>query len=96
MLARYLLDVTFKHEKFVGAMSLLLLFKREAPRHWRELKVEGLEVESLGAGGSKIEGRFVVVVGDGELAERLGVGHMSEEEAEDFYQFLTKTLSGAA
>jgi hypothetical protein len=85
-----------KNDIFRSAMSLLILFKGGVPKHWRELNVEGLEVTSLEAGEPKIEGKFVVVVGDRELAERLKVAYMSEEEIEEFYQFLTKALSGAS
>ncbi len=54
------------------------------PRRWQELKAEGLEVRSLAEGLPEIENKFVVVVGDRELAERLSVAYMSEEEAEEF------------
>ncbi len=45
-------------------MSLLMLFRGEVPRRWRELEAEGLEVRSLAEGLPEIEGKFVVVVGD--------------------------------
>jgi hypothetical protein len=48
------------------------------------VKAEGLEVRSLAEGLPEIGGKFVVVVGDRELAERLRVGYMSEEEVEEF------------
>ena len=81
---------------FGPAMSLLMLFRGEVPRHWRELKAEGLEVRSLAEGLPEIEGKFVVVVGDRELAERLRVGYMSEEETEEFFRYLKEALSRAS
>ncbi|ACB39872.1 hypothetical protein [Pyrobaculum neutrophilum] len=77
-------------------MSLLLLFKGDVPQHWRSLKADGLEVRGLGEGLPPLEGRFVVVVGDRELAERLGVAYMDEAEAEDFYRFLIQRLSSSS
>jgi hypothetical protein len=74
-------------------MSLLMLFRREVPRHWRELKAEDMEVKSLAEGLPEIDGRFVVVVGDRELAERLRVAYMSEEEVEEFFRYLKEALS---
>ena len=66
--------VKIKNNTFWSAMSLLMLFKGEVPTRWRELKAEGLEVRSLAEGLPEIEGRFVVVVGDKDLAGRLRVG----------------------
>ncbi|MFZ8807449.1 MAG: hypothetical protein ACO2PN_05010 [Pyrobaculum sp.] len=77
-------------------MSLLMLFRGEVPRHWRELEAEGLEVRSLAEGLPEIDSRFVVVVGDRELAERLRVAYMSEEEAEEFFRYLKEALSRAS
>ncbi len=77
-------------------MSLLMLFRGEVPRHWRELEAEGLEVRSLAGGLPEIEGKFVVVVGDRKLAERLRVAYMSEEEAEEFFRHLKEALSRAS
>jgi hypothetical protein len=77
-------------------MSLLMFFREEVPRHWRELEAEGLEVMSLAEGLPEIEGKFVVVVGDRELAERLRVAYMSEEEAEEFFRYLKEALSRAS
>jgi hypothetical protein len=81
---------------FGPAMSLLMLFRGEAPRRWRELKAEDLEVKSLAEGLPEIEGKFVVVVGDRELAERLRVVYMSEEEVEEFFRYLKEALSRAS
>jgi hypothetical protein len=74
-------------------MSLLMLFRGEVPRRWQELKAEGLEVRSLAEGLPEINSRFVVVVGDRELAERLCVAYMSEEEVEEFFRYLKEALS---
>jgi hypothetical protein len=81
---------------FGSAVSLLMLFRGEVPRRWRELKAEGLEVRSLAEGLPKIESKFVVVVGDRKLAERLRVGYMSEEEVEEFFRYLKEALSRAS
>jgi hypothetical protein len=78
---------------FMSAMSLLMLFRGEVPRGWQELKAEGLEVRSLAEGLPEIDSRFVVVVGDRELAERLRVAYMSEEEVEEFFRYLKEALS---
>lgn len=37
-----------------------------------------------------------MVVGDRELAERLRVGYLSEEEAQEFLEFLKRKLAGQA
>jgi predicted transcriptional regulator len=63
------------------------------PRRWQELKAEGLEVRSLAEDLPEIDSRFVVVVGDRELAERLRVAYMSEEEVEEFFRYLKEALS---
>ena len=39
---------------------------------------------------SYIEGRFVIIVGDRELAEELGVGHATVAEVEKFLLWLSK------
>ena len=48
-------------------------------RCWRELKAEGLEVRSLAEGLPEIDSRFVVVVGDRGLAERVRVVYLNED-----------------
>nr|WP_287069225.1 hypothetical protein [Pyrobaculum sp.] len=40
-----------------------------------------------------IRGKFAVVVGDKELAEKLGVGFLTEEEAEEIFNFLVSYAS---
>ncbi len=72
-----------------------MLFRGEVPGRWQELKAEGLEVRSLAGGLPEIEDKFVVVVGDRELAERLRVAYMSEE-AEEFFRYLKEALSRAS
>ena len=39
-----------------------------------------------------IEGRFVIIVGDRELAEELGVGHATVVEVEKFLLWLSKEV----
>jgi len=39
-----------------------------------------------------IEGRFVVIVGDRELAEELGVGHATVAEVDNFLRWLSKEV----
>lgn len=69
-------------------MSLLVIFKGDIPQKWAQLKIEGLEVVSAKSGLPDIRGKFAVVVGDRELAEKLGVGFLTEDEAEEFFNFL--------
>ncbi|MGB9704609.1 MAG: hypothetical protein ACPL3C_04105 [Pyrobaculum sp.] len=74
-------------------MSLLVVFRGDVPREWRELGIEGVEVASAKSGVGDISGKFVVVVGDRELAERLGVAYFTEEEAAEFLSFLKSYVS---
>jgi hypothetical protein len=46
---------------FGPAMSLLMLFRGEVPRHWAGAQAEGLEVRSLAESLLEIEGKFVVM-----------------------------------
>jgi len=73
-----------------------MLIRGEVPRHWRKLEAEGLEVRSLAEGLPEIDSRFVLVVGDRELAERLRVAYVSEEEVEEFFRYLKEALSRAS
>jgi hypothetical protein len=41
---------------------------------------------------SYIEGKFVIIVGDKELAEELRVGHATVAEAEEFLRWLSKEV----
>ena len=41
---------------------------------------------------SYIEGKFVIIVGDRELAEELGVGYATVAEVEKFLRWLSKEV----
>jgi hypothetical protein len=92
----FILVVKLINSIFGPDMSLLMFFREEVPRHWRELEAESLEVRSLAEGLPEIDGKFVVVVGDRWLAERLCVVYMSEEEVEEFFRYLKEALSRAS
>jgi hypothetical protein len=49
-------------------------------------------VEHVADVKSYIEGRFVIIVGDRELAEELGVGHATVAEVEKFLRWLSKEV----
>jgi hypothetical protein len=49
-------------------------------------------VEHVADVGSYIEGRFVIIVGDRELAEELGVGYATIAELEKFLLWLSKEV----
>lgn len=66
---------------------LLMVFRSP-----RRIDIPGIEVASVDA-MPPIEGKIVVVVGDKELAERLKVAYMTEEEAEKFLEGLKQYLS---
>lgn len=46
--------------------------------------VKAISADALGS----IEGKFVLVVGDRELAEKLRVGYLTEEEARELLGYL--------
>ncbi|AAL64782.1 hypothetical protein [Pyrobaculum aerophilum] len=74
-------------------MELYFAFKKDPPKEWEGITgVKAVRADQL----SSIEGKFVVVVGDRELAERLRVGYLSEEEAQEFLEFLKRKLAGQA
>jgi hypothetical protein len=50
----------------------------------------------LGGFPRSIEGKFVLVVGDRELAERLKVGYLTEEEARELLDYIKKKLKEEA
>jgi hypothetical protein len=50
--------------------------------------VKAVSADSL----TSIEGKFVLVVGDRELAERLKVGYLMEEEARELLDYIKKKL----
>lgn len=65
------------------------MFKGHPPESWRWIPgVRPIAAEELG----EVEGRFVLVVGDWELARRLGVGFLTEEEAEELLAYMRKRL----
>ena len=61
------------------AVEVYVAFRGKPPAEWAEVSgVKAVSADSL----ASIEGKFVLVVGDRELAERLKVGYLTEEEAE--------------
>ncbi len=59
-------------------MEVYVVFRGRPPTEWAEVPgVKAVSADSL----ASIEGKFVLVVGDRELAERLKVGYLTEEEA---------------
>ncbi|AFA38653.1 hypothetical protein Pogu_0626 [Pyrobaculum oguniense TE7] len=66
-------------------MELYVVFPNDPPEEW--LSLQGVKVVSAKELGS-IEGKFVVVVGDCQLAERLKVACLTEEEAEELLKEL--------
>ena len=54
--------------------------------------VKAVSADSL----TSIEGKFVLVVGDRELAERLKVGYLTEEEARELLGYIKKRLKEEA
>ncbi|ACB40555.1 hypothetical protein [Pyrobaculum neutrophilum] len=70
-------------------MEVVMVFKGRPPESWRGIPgVRAIAAEELG----EVEGRFVLVVGDWELARRLGVGFLAEEEAEELLAYMRKRL----
>jgi hypothetical protein len=53
------------------------------------------DVEHVADVRSYIEGKFVIIVGDRELAEELEVGHATVAEAEEFLLWLSKEVPAA-
>lgn len=68
-------------------MELYVVFRGRPPAEWAE--VPGVKAVSADALGS-IEGKFVFVVGDRELAERLKVGYLTEEEAWELLDYIRR------
>jgi len=66
-------------------MEVYLVFRGKPPAEWAE--VPGVKAVSAGSLTS-IEEKFVLVVGDRELAERLKVGYLTEEEAEELLGYI--------
>ena len=66
-------------------MDIYFVFARDPPEGWLDAPdIKVVKPEELGP----LEGTIVVVVGDCQLAERLQVACMSEEEAERFLEGL--------
>ncbi len=57
----------------------------------RKVDIQGIEVATIDE-IPPIEDKVVVVVGDKDLAERLKVAYMTEEEAEEFLEELRKRM----
>jgi hypothetical protein len=65
-------------------MEVYLAFRGEPPKWAEAPDVKAVPADSL----KSVEGRFAVVVGDRKLAERLGVGHLTEEEARELLSYI--------
>jgi hypothetical protein len=70
-------------------MEIYVVFRDTPPAEWAE--VPGVKAVSADSHVS-IEGKFVLVVGDRELAERLKVGYLTEEEARELLDYIKKKL----
>jgi hypothetical protein len=68
-------------------MEIYVVFRGKPPAEWAEVPgVKAVSADSL----ASIEGKFVLVVGDRELAERLKVGYLTEEEARELLDYIKK------
>ncbi|ACB39859.1 hypothetical protein [Pyrobaculum neutrophilum] len=83
---------------------VVFIFRKCPPSHLLKLRWWGYDVASLEACpdvetvsdlGRYIRGRFVIVVGDRELAEELGVAYAAVEEVERFLAWLSRELPPA-
>jgi hypothetical protein len=83
---------------------VVFIFRDCPPPHLKDLVMWGFVVVSLSRCPgvehvadvrSYIEGKFVIVVDDRELAERLGVGHATVAEVEKFLLWLFKEVPAA-
>jgi hypothetical protein len=68
-------------------MEIYVVCRGKPPAEWAE--VPGVKAASADSPAS-IEGKFVLVVGDRELAERLKVGYLTEEEARELLDYIKK------
>ncbi|ABL87665.1 hypothetical protein Pisl_0487 [Pyrobaculum islandicum DSM 4184] len=71
-------------------MEVVVVFRGQPPDEWKG--VPGVRALSMGELGD-IERRLVLVVGDREFAERLGVGYLTEEETEELLAYIKARLS---
>ena len=70
-------------------MEIYVVFRGKPPAEWAEVPgVKAVSADSL----TSIERKFVLVVGDRELAERLKVGYLTEEEARELLDYIKKKL----
>jgi hypothetical protein len=73
-------------------MEIYVVFRGKPPAEWAEVPgVKAASADSL----ASIEGKFVLVVGDRELAERLKVGYLTEE-ARELLDYIKKRLKEEA
>ena len=74
-------------------MEIYVVLRGKPPAEWAEVPgVKAVSADSL----TSIEGEFVLVVGDRELAERLKVGYLTEEEARELLDYIKKKLKEEA
>jgi len=74
-------------------MEIYIVFRGKPPAEWAEVPgVKAVSADSL----ISIEGKFVLIVGDKELAERLKVGYLTEEEAQELLDYIKKRLQEEA
>jgi hypothetical protein len=70
-------------------MEIYVVFRGKPPAEWAEVPgVKAVSADSL----TSVRGKFVPVVGDRELAERLKVGYLTEEEARELLDYIKKKL----
>ncbi len=70
-------------------MEIYVVFRGKPSAEWAEVPgVKAVSADSL----ASIEGKFMLVVGDRELAERLKVGYLTEEEARELLDYIKKKL----
>jgi hypothetical protein len=73
--------------------EIYVVFRDTQPAEWAEAPgVKAVSADSL----ASIEGKFVLVVGDRELAERLKVSYLTEEEARELLDYIKKKLQEEA
>ncbi len=70
-------------------MEIYVVYRGKPPAEWAEVPgVKAASADSL----ASIEGKFMLVVGDRELAERLKIGYLTEEEARELLDYIKKKL----